>query len=69
MKFASVNSLVKLLEHFRQRMGETDEKIKLLSSVREEDKSSVYERLKECLGERQEWAARVMSEIIKKRKP
>lgn len=35
---------------FLQRMAETDEKIKLMSSVREEDKSSVYKKLMEHLG-------------------
>ena len=31
-------------------MAETDDKIKLMSSVQEEDRSSVYEKLKEHLG-------------------
>ena len=31
-------------------MAETDEKIKVMSSVREEDKSSVYEKLMQHLG-------------------
>ena len=35
---------------FLQRMAETDERIKLMSSVREEDKSSVYKKLMEHLG-------------------